>query len=85
MESLTLGLDGTNPRFPWKPSATMLNYRLIGSTERIGVNHNELGQYRSPPVPIATATSSSSSPAHGAPRRGAETLNYEEPLNLRIS
>jgi len=23
-KNLTLGLDGTNPRFPWKPSATML-------------------------------------------------------------
>jgi hypothetical protein len=32
-ESLTLGLAGTNPRFPWKPSATMLTYRLTGTTE----------------------------------------------------
>lgn len=58
MESLTLGLDGTNPRFPWKPSATMLNYRLTGTTERIGVNHNELAsidprQCRWQPQPAA--------------------------------
>jgi hypothetical protein len=36
-ESLTLGLDGTNPRFPWKPSVTMLTYRLTGTTEQIGI------------------------------------------------
>jgi len=35
-ESLTLGLDGTNPRFPWKPSTTMLTYRLTGTTEYSG-------------------------------------------------
>jgi len=35
-ESLTLGLTGTNPRFPWKPSTTMLTYRLIGTTEASG-------------------------------------------------
>ena len=34
-ESLTLGLFGTNPRFPWKP-ATMLPYRLTGTTEGSG-------------------------------------------------
>ena len=28
IQNLTLGLEGTNPRFPWKPSATMLSYRL---------------------------------------------------------
>jgi len=35
-KNLTLGLDGTNPRFPWKPSATMLIYRLTGTTEASG-------------------------------------------------
>ncbi len=35
-ESLTLGLAGTNPRFPWKPSTTMLTYRLTGTTEHSG-------------------------------------------------
>ena len=34
--SLTLGLEGTNPRFPWKPSTTMLTYRLNGTTEHSG-------------------------------------------------
>jgi hypothetical protein len=28
-----LVLDGNNPRFPWAPSITMLNYRLKGTTE----------------------------------------------------
>src|SRR5574337_929293 len=53
-ESLTLGLDGTNPRFPWKPSATMLTYRLNGTTEETGVDHDEPNQYRPPPAPTAT-------------------------------
>ena len=35
-ESLTLGLKGTNPRFPWKPSTTMLTYRLVSTTEHSG-------------------------------------------------
>ncbi len=34
--SLTLGLEDTNPRFPWKPSTTMLTYRLTGTTEDSG-------------------------------------------------
>ena len=51
IESLTLGLVGTNPRFPWKPSATMLTYRLSGTTEATGVDHDEPHQYppTSPP------------------------------------
>ena len=48
-KSLTLGLDGTNPRFPRKPSATMLTYRLTGTTEAIGIDHDEPDQ--SPPSP----------------------------------
>ena len=46
-KNLTLGLENTNPRFPWKPSATMLTYRLTGTTEAIGINHDERDQ--SPP------------------------------------
>ena len=46
-KSLTLGLEGTNPRFPCKPSATMLTYRLTGTTEDIGIDHDERDQ--SPP------------------------------------
>src|SRR6478752_3369633 len=54
IESLTLGLDGTNPRFPRKPSATMLTYRLTGTTEAIGIDHDELDQ--SPPPPTGPAS-----------------------------
>ena len=56
-----LGLDGNNPRFPRKPSATMLTYRLNGTTEAIGIDHDEPDQ--SPPQPAAqtTATSAQSS------------------------
>jgi hypothetical protein len=49
-KSLTLGLDGTNPRFPWKPSTTMLTYRLNGTTEDVGVDRGEPSQ-----CPTATA------------------------------
>jgi len=49
IRSLTLGLEGTNPRFPWKPSTTMLTYRLSGTTEATGVDHDEPHQY--PPTP----------------------------------
>jgi hypothetical protein len=49
IESLTLGLEGTNPRIPWKPSTTMLTYRLSGTTEGTGVDHDEPHQY--PPTP----------------------------------
>lgn len=68
MKSLTLGLDGTNPRFPRKPSATMLTYRLTGTTEAIGIDHDELDQcpprqhgQQEQPRPIFAH--------HGAPRR----------------
>jgi hypothetical protein len=33
-----LVLDGNNPRFPWEPSTTMLNYRLTGTTEASASN-----------------------------------------------
>jgi hypothetical protein len=39
--SLTLVLEGNNPRFPWKPSTTMLTYRLTRTTEEIGVHRDE--------------------------------------------
>ena len=54
-KSLTLGLDGTNPRFPRKPSATMLTYRLTGTTEAIGIDHDEPDQ--SPPPPARPSKS----------------------------
>ncbi len=33
IRSLTLVLEGNNPRFPREPSATTLTYRLAGTTE----------------------------------------------------
>jgi hypothetical protein len=50
VRSLTLGLEGTNPRFPWKPSTTMLTYRLTGAIEHSGST--------------ATNTTSLSGPGH---------------------
>jgi hypothetical protein len=41
IRSLTLVLEGNNPRFPRKPSTTMLTYRLAGTTENFGVDRNE--------------------------------------------
>ena len=45
-ENLTLVLEGNNPRFPWKPSTTMLTYRLTGTTEAPASNRSELLEYR---------------------------------------
>lgn len=39
--SLTLVLKGNNPRFTWVPSATMLTYRLTGTTEDAGFDRDE--------------------------------------------
>ncbi|MDT5371355.1 MAG: hypothetical protein QOC62_5786, partial [Mycobacterium sp.] len=61
-KSLTLGLDGTNPRFPRKPSATMLTYRLTGTTEAIGIDHDELDKSPAPPAEPARATTSNLRP-----------------------
>src|SRR5271163_1344693 len=74
IESLTLGLDGTNPRFPRKPSATMLTYRLTGTTEAIGINHDEPDQSSPQPPPAATATSAQSSWTLARPDIGAALL-----------
>ena len=46
--SLTLVLEGNNPRFPWEPSATMLTYRLTGTTEDSGFDRDE-HNHRPPP------------------------------------
>ena len=42
--SLTLVLYGNNPRFPWKPSATILTHRLTGTTEFPAANRDEHSQ-----------------------------------------
>ena len=71
-KSLTLGLDGTNPRFPRKPSATMLTYRLTGTTEAIGIDRSlrphRQGQQEGQPSPIFAH--------HGALDDGAALLNW---------
>ena len=60
-KSLTLGFDRTNPRFPRKPSATMLTYTPTGTTEAIGIDHDELDQSPPPPAGPARATTAQSS------------------------
>jgi hypothetical protein len=74
LKSLTLGLDGTNPRFPRKPSATMLTYRLTGTTEAIGIDHDELDQSPAPPAEPARATTPKSSPTMARLEDGAALL-----------
>ena len=67
-ESLTLGLYGTNPRFPWKPSTAMLTYRLIGTTQASGSTTTN-------PISLRHGQPTSNSKRrrifahHGAPRR----------------
>jgi hypothetical protein len=51
IRSLTLVLTGNIPRFPWKPSTTMLTYRLTGTTEAVGVQPR-----RTPPFSPDPAT-----------------------------
>ena len=48
-------LKGNNPRFPWKPSTTMLTYRLTGTTEAFGVDHDEPHQSQPAPSQVTTA------------------------------
>src|SRR5690606_53955 len=59
----------TNPRFPWKPSATMLTYRLTGTTEDIGVNHDEHLHHRPDHHQAASQTRRRIFTHHGARRR----------------
>ena len=73
-QSLTLGLDGTNPRFPWKPSVTMLTYRLIGTTEHFGINHDEPDQCPPQQARPTSATSAQSSRTTVRLRDGATLL-----------
>jgi hypothetical protein len=74
-KNLTLGLDGTNPRFPWKPSTAMLNYGLTGTTEAIGVDHDEPNQCPPEPARSPTATSAQSSLTTVHLEDGAALLN----------
>src|SRR5258707_14829497 len=77
IESLTLGLDGTNPRFPRKPSATMLTYRLTGTTEAIGIDHDELDQSPPPPARPGKSNHAQSSPTTVRREDGAALLTCE--------
>ncbi len=45
--------QGNNPRFPWKPSTTMLTYRLTGTTEAPASNPDE-PRHRDPTQPPLT-------------------------------
>lgn len=87
-KSLTLGLDGTNRRFPWTPSVTMLNYRLANTTECIGIDHDERDQSPPRPAPPTTATSAESSPTmvrRSSRRRTAELRRAPETLHFAAS
>jgi hypothetical protein len=54
-------LASTNPRFPRKPSATMLTYRLTGTREDIGIDHDEPDQSPPESAPPTRPTSAQSS------------------------
>jgi hypothetical protein len=56
IDSLTLGLEGTHPPFPWKPSTTMLTYRLTGTTQGSGSTTTNTTSVLPGPHPNATAT-----------------------------
>jgi hypothetical protein len=73
-KSLTLGLDGTNPRFPRKPSATMLTYRLTGTTEAIGIDHDELDPVSAPAIRASKSNHAQSSPTTVRLEDGAALL-----------
>src|SRR5688572_14032402 len=73
--SLTLVLDGNSPRFPWKPSTTMLISRHTGTTDDSASNRgahspilnptrppNQSRDNREPPADLRSATAG----PHGA-------------------
>jgi len=60
--------QGTNPRFPWKPSAAMLTFRLTGTTGAIGVDRGEHQQSRPDAHGTATNAESSLPMERSAPR-----------------
>jgi hypothetical protein len=53
----------------------MLTYRLTGTTEAIGINHDEPDQSSPQPPPAATATSAQSSTTMARLEDGAALLN----------
>ena len=70
--------QGNNPRFSWQPSATMLTYRLTGTTEESGVLpertrpmlHAQAGRDQTGPAPQPRSESSRATVS----RKGARML-----------
>jgi hypothetical protein len=56
----------------------MLTYRLTGTTEAIGINHDEPDQSSPQPPPAATATSAQSSWTLARPDIGAALLTCKK-------
>lgn len=57
-QTLASYLEMSNPaqrRFPWKPSTTMLTYRLSGTTEDSGSTTTNTSSLNPPPGPMTTA------------------------------
>src|SRR3954468_7740868 len=71
IESLTLVLEGNTPRFPGAPSATMLTYRLAGTTEEIrgptGTNQPILATAARPDQPLRNRTDARIFARHSEP------------------
>ena len=67
--SLTLGLEGTNPRFPWAPSTTMLTYKAHRHYRGFGVDRDEPNQSHPVGHPMTTAERDATGifAPHGAP------------------
>ena len=57
----------------------MLTYRLTGTTEAIGIDHDEPDQSPPQPPQATTATSAQSSRTLVRPDNGAALLNCENP------
>ncbi len=71
--------QGTNPRFPWEPSATMLTYRLTGT--KVGPRSTTTNTPIITPCPtgpqqVTTAESSRTTVRHGTRRRIADFIYY---------
>src|SRR6478672_10665743 len=75
VESLTHGLKAPIQRFPWKPSATMLTYRLTGTKVGPGsttTNRPIIAPCSTQPQQATTAESSPTTVRHGPRRRTAD-------------
>src|SRR6476619_7270254 len=73
----------TNPRFPWKPSATMLTYRLTGTKVGPGsttTNRPIIAPCSTQPQQATTAESSPTTVRHGTRRRTADLAAYTDVL-----